>query len=121
MSWEPPVLDAALLTTGKHKGRWAVTRELPDGAVLTEIVDQPPETHEMRLGRLAFEAETKLRRVVNARTLKRQATSQALIQDAIRLRRAGATIVYIARKLDRSPRWVSLHLPADLKGRRNFG
>lgn len=66
----------------------------------------------------AQESKAELHRIVNARTVKRQATSRALRDEAERLRRAGEKIAYIARKLGRSERWVYEVLPKDLKQRR---
>ena len=104
MSWEPPVLDAVLLTTGEHKGRWAVTRELPDGSVLTEITDRPPETHEMRLTRRAGTAESKLRDLTREATDKRLALEGERIARARELHASGLKPAQIALRMAREVR-----------------
>ena len=103
MSWEPPVLDAVRLPgrAGIDPERWVVTRELPDGSVLTEIWDHPPETHEMRLTRRAGEAEAKLRDATRGATDKRHALELERIARAQALHASGLKPAQIALRMAR--------------------
>lgn len=70
------------------------------------------------LARRATVAEAKVDRMANARTRKRQQTSEEKKADAIRRYQAGELVKNIAEDLRRSERWVYETIPENMKRRR---